>query len=79
MGYTDRQLYDTFADSPFDVNKPKNDGKSHIGIENVRSRLRKMCGAELEITSETGNGTSAVIRLPKRNEDEQDIQNIKKG
>lgn len=63
----------------FDVNKPKNDGKSHIGIENVRSRLRKMCGTELEITSETGNGTSAVIRLPKRNADEQDIQNIKKG
>ena len=38
-----------------------------------------MCGAELEITSETGNGTYAVIRLPKRNADEQDIQNIKKG
>ena len=50
----------------FDVNETKNDGKSHLGIENVRSRLWKMCGAELEISSEIGKGTSAVIRLPKK-------------
>lgn len=49
----------------FDVNEVKNDGKSHVGIENVRSRLWKMCQAELEITSEKGKGTSAVIRIPK--------------
>ena len=56
----------------FDVNETKNDGKSHLGIENVRSRLWKMCGAELEITSEPGKGTSAVIRLPKKNADGKD-------
>ncbi len=50
----------------FDVNEPKNDGKSHLGIESVRSRLWKMCGAALEITSEIGKGTSAVIILPKK-------------
>lgn len=36
-------------------------------------------GAVLEITSETGKGTSAVIRLPKQSSDGQDIRNIKKG
>lgn len=51
----------------FDVNAVKNDGKSHIGIENVRTRLWKMCRAELEISSEIGKGTSAVIRIPKSN------------
>ncbi|MGN0674405.1 MAG: sensor histidine kinase [Oscillospiraceae bacterium] len=50
----------------FDVNESPNDGKSHLGIENVRSRLWKMCGAALEITSEIGKGTSAVIILPKK-------------
>ncbi|MGN1415256.1 MAG: histidine kinase [Oscillospiraceae bacterium] len=50
----------------FDVNGQKNDGKSHLGIENVRNRLWKMCGASLEISSEIGKGTSAIIHLPKK-------------
>lgn len=50
----------------FDVGELKSDGKSHIGIENVRNRLWKMCGATLEITSEKGKGTTALIRLPKK-------------
>lgn len=49
----------------FDPGETKNDGKSHVGIENVRTRLCKMCGAQLEITSEKGKGTTAVIRIPK--------------
>ncbi|MGN1416951.1 MAG: sensor histidine kinase [Oscillospiraceae bacterium] len=49
----------------FDVNAVNNDGKSHIGIENVKNRLCRMCGAELTISSEIGKGTSAVIRIPK--------------
>ena len=50
----------------FDVNTPPNDGKSHLGIENVRNRLWKMCKASLELSSEVGKGTSAVIILPKK-------------
>ncbi|MGN1134624.1 MAG: sensor histidine kinase, partial [Oscillospiraceae bacterium] len=50
----------------FDVNVTPNDGKSHLGIENVRNRLWKMCGATLELSSEVGKGTSAVIILPKK-------------
>lgn len=37
-------------------------------IENVRSRLSKMCGADLEITIEKGKGTTAIIRIPKNKE-----------
>lgn len=50
----------------FDVSEPPNDGRSHLGIENVRNRLWKMCGAALELSSEIGKGTSAVIHLPKK-------------
>ena len=49
----------------FDPSKPKNDGKRHIGIENVRRRLANMCGGTLTIESEVGFGTLAMIRIPK--------------
>lgn len=49
----------------FDVNEQKNDGKTHIGIENVRNRLWKMSNATLDITSVKGQGTTAVIKIPK--------------
>lgn len=52
----------------FDINEKKNDGKTHIGIENVRKRLWDMSHATLEVTGEKGHGTIAVIRLPKENE-----------
>ena len=60
----------------FDVNTPPNDGKTHLGIENVRYRLWKMCGATLQISSEIGKGTDAVIRLPKENSGGQKKQNF---
>ncbi len=50
----------------FDVNVMPDDGRSHLGIENVRNRLWKMCGATFELSSEIGRDTSAVIRLPKK-------------
>ncbi len=50
----------------FDVNRQsKNDGRSHIGIENTRSRLAAMCGGTLEIKSVPGKGTTATISIPK--------------
>ena len=36
----------------------------HIGIRNVRERLKKMCGGTLTIDSRIGEGTTAVIRIP---------------
>lgn len=49
----------------FDPSVPKNDGKSHVGIENVRQRLSNMCNGFLTIDSEIGVGTSATIKIPK--------------
>lgn len=49
----------------FDVNEVKNDGKSHIGIENVKNRLQMMCGGDLTIDSVAGLGTTVVINIPK--------------
>ena len=48
----------------FDINNPKNDGKQHVGIENVKQRLSNMCQGSLTIESEIGVGTNAVIRIP---------------
>jgi sensor histidine kinase YesM len=52
----------------FDPEKPKNDGKRHIGIENARQRLSNMCQGSLTIESEIGVGTVATIRIPKGDE-----------
>ncbi len=55
----------------FDTTKPLSDDRSHIGIENVRSRLSSLCGGELTIESEPGRGTSVIIRIPKREASEE--------
>jgi len=49
----------------FDPGKPKQDGRSHVGIENTRARLAAMCGESLTIRSEKDAGTTAVISIPK--------------
>ncbi|MDO4548316.1 MAG: histidine kinase [Clostridia bacterium] len=50
----------------FDPAKRPQDGKSHIGIENVRERLAKMADAGLVISSNPGSGTVVVISIPKK-------------
>ncbi len=42
------------------------DGRNHVGIQNVRERLRSVCGGELLIRSEQGQGTSVTIRIPEQ-------------
>ena len=49
----------------YDVDCPYDDGREHIGIVNVRRRIKEQCGGTLEISSEIGRGTTAVIRIPK--------------
>ena len=49
----------------FDPTEKKDDGRAHIGIENVRNRLQTMCGGSLEIESVPGSGTTATIKIPK--------------
>lgn len=49
----------------YDPNSKKEDGRSHVGIDNVRERLALMVGGTLEIESEQGKGTIAKIFIPR--------------
>lgn len=49
----------------FDSEQAPDIDRKHIGIENVRFRLKNMCGGTLTIDSEKGEGTVAVITLFK--------------
>lgn len=50
----------------FDVNEKKDDGRSHIGMENTKKRLKDMCDADVIVTSEPDKGTTAKVIIPKR-------------
>ena len=50
----------------FDISEKKEDGRSHVGIENVRQRLIKQCDATLMINSTKGIGTVVRIEIPFR-------------
>ena len=47
--------------------------RSHVGLANVKSRLNTVCSAELTLVSEPGEGTTAIIILPKEGENHADI------
>ena len=49
----------------FDPYKKHDDGRTHIGIENVRNRLNSQGGSQLSITSIPKEGTTAVITIYK--------------
>lgn len=50
----------------FMVDQIPDDGMSHMGINNVNDRLKRVCGGELVIDSVLGRGTDAVITIPKK-------------
>lgn len=50
----------------FDPALPRpDDGQSHVGIQNVRSRLEQLCGGSLLVNSAPGQGTTVTILLPQ--------------
>ncbi len=49
----------------FDTEAPV-DTKKHVGMTNVKERLRTMCDGTLEFESVIGEGTTATIRIPKK-------------
>lgn len=53
----------------FDTNVPfaKRD-RIHLGIDNIRERVRIMCGGELSIESTPGRGTVSTVKIPKQRE-----------
>lgn len=54
----------------FDPNRIPDDGKSHVGISNVTSRLEIMCQGSLKIRSSPNSGTTAIITIPKEKTNE---------
>ena len=48
----------------FDTNAPCDDRK-HLGIRNIRERLKVMVNGKLEIESTVGVGTKVLITIPK--------------
>ena len=48
----------------FDTSLPI-DGKKHVGLRNIRGRLKAMVDGDLILESKPGVGTKAVIRIPK--------------
>ena len=48
----------------FDTSLPIEE-KKHVGLSNIRGRLKAMVNGELTVDSQIGNGTCAVIWIPK--------------
>ncbi len=70
--YQDKTHYVEIEDNGcgFDVNAPKKqDGRGHIGIENVKSRLEKMVNGNLCIISKIDIGTKVIISIPAQKEE----------
>lgn len=51
----------------FDMNMPaKEDGRSHVGMINVKERLKLMCNASVTVESSPGQGCRTEIVIPQR-------------
>lgn len=55
----------------FDPDHYMEDGRSHIGIRNVRERLQRMADGTLSITS-TPEGTVVVVTIPEKEKADED-------
>ncbi|MCQ2517058.1 MAG: histidine kinase [Saccharofermentans sp.] len=51
----------------FDMSNPvkSDDGRSHVGMNNVRDRLKQMCNATTVVESSPGNGCRTEIIIPE--------------
>ena len=49
----------------FDVAAVKNDGRSHVGMKNIKTRLKEMLNAEVIVESALNEGTKVTIKIPK--------------
>ena len=45
------------------------DEQKHVGINNIRQRLKHLCNGTLTIESRIGEGTTAIIQIPKAEEE----------
>ncbi len=49
----------------FDINSVDFESNTHIGINNIKSRLNSMCNAEIKLESEPGQGTEVRVTFYK--------------
>ena len=49
----------------FNVDRYMEDGKTHVGLINVRQRLASKMNATVDIDSVPGNGTTVTVTIPK--------------
>ena len=64
--YEDCYKVEITDDGPgFDPGAELKDGMSHMGIRNVRDRLKRISGGELQIDSTIGAGTTVSMIIPK--------------
>lgn len=49
----------------FDSSASLNDGRQHIGIENVRKRLQSMVGGSMKVETAPEKGTTVTLTIPK--------------
>ena len=47
------------------VGKVKKDDRSHIGMNNIKSRLKEMLNADVIVESVVNKGTTVTIKIPK--------------
>ena len=48
----------------FNPEEKPQDGRSHVGLDNVRYRLAAMCSGSIEIQSKLNEGTKVIIMIP---------------
>ena len=68
VGMDERTLYGltgSILQTAESVNRPEGDGCSHVGLTNVRERLRLMSHGTLAVSSQPGRGTTVIISIPK--------------
>ncbi len=58
----------------FDISLKKQDGKNHVGLENVTMRLKNLCNGILTVKSRIGKGTACNILIPMEGENERNTR-----
>ncbi len=67
VGMDERTLYGLtggILQTAESVDRPEG-GRSHVGLTNVRERLRLMSHGTLAVSSQPGRGTTVIISIPK--------------
>ena len=68
VGMDERTLYGltgSILQTAESVDRPEGDGRSHVGLTNVRERLWLMSHGTLAVSSQPGRGTTVIISIPK--------------